>query len=142
MTLSIYCCSLIGLDDIHFKSKYLGFFSVLLQLMLMKLAFGIVDSENNNNWLWFCRYYTRSFILCFQSPCLSWKSCFSIESIKGFNWWSGLGFFKKFSWILSSSFMWKHEQDLQARSQRFTPGDSQGSNGDCIWGSYASDEST
>jgi hypothetical protein len=52
-----FCRPLIGLDGTHLKSKYLGVLlcatAVDAEGSLYPLAFGVVNNENDANWLWF-----------------------------------------------------------------------------------------
>src|SRR5271169_4141729 len=54
-----YCRALIGLDGTHLSHKYLGILLTATAVdangSLFPLAFGVVDAENKDNWLWFLR---------------------------------------------------------------------------------------
>ena len=51
------CRPLIGLDGTHLKTKYLGILLIATAVdaegQLFPVAFGVVDAENDGNWLWF-----------------------------------------------------------------------------------------
>ena len=53
------CKPLLGIDGTHLKSKYKGILLTTTatdaQGQLFPLAFGVVDAENDENWLWFLR---------------------------------------------------------------------------------------
>jgi hypothetical protein len=52
-----YCRPLLGLDGTHLKAKYGGVLLAATAVdalgLLFPLAFGVVDAENDDNWLWF-----------------------------------------------------------------------------------------
>ncbi|MCO5573014.1 hypothetical protein L7F22_026778 [Adiantum nelumboides] len=51
-----HCRALIGLDGTFLTNKYLGALLTatgLMQWVLFPIAFGLVDAENEDNWVWF-----------------------------------------------------------------------------------------
>ena len=52
-----FCCPILGIDGIHLKTKYLDILLIATTVdannQLFPMAFGVVDAENDQNWLWF-----------------------------------------------------------------------------------------
>lgn len=53
----MFCRPLLGLDGTHLKTKYFGILLTATAVdangQLFPVAFGVVDAENDRNWLWF-----------------------------------------------------------------------------------------
>ena len=65
-----HCRPILGLDGTHLKGKYLGTLlcatAVDASGVLFPVAFGVINAENNDNWLWMLQHLRR--IISLHAP--------------------------------------------------------------------------